>query len=298
MDLKNPPKFDGTNFGQWKMDIRIWDTVTDVPASKRGLLVAMNCTGDAKLLVNTLDFEKMKSENGLKYIFEQLRTEFQKPEIDTLYHKYSSFMSLKRTGTLEEYCNRFKQLARDLNATEITIPEYLLSLQFILNAELSTDQRAMILTVVLSSCASYKEFKLDNVIYTAKQLLSESCPLHLRLQRPSWLLERDTIVIQKEKPEATDHVVKATVKVKANEKDEEETTHVDRTRTPGFLIILALANRIRIPEQNSGLPAPLVKANLEKAMANTKVTYIRPKTHPTMNSIRHLTIRRTQCSLF
>ena len=76
MDLKTPPAFDGKNFSQYKIDVRMWNTVTDIPANKRAILAAMQCSGEAKLFINSLDFDRLKDENGMTYLYESLQKEF------------------------------------------------------------------------------------------------------------------------------------------------------------------------------------------------------------------------------
>ena len=182
MDLKHPPEFDGFEYAKYKRSLQLWVKATDVAKSKQGILAAMRCTGPAQDLVDTLDIVELEKETGIDYLVNNLSKEFSKNRVDDIFEKYASLFSLQRTGTLQEYSQEFRKRHREFMklTSEITdphskvqIPEYILSMQYILGAKLDTSEQSLIKTVLMTK-GSVTDYKLDQVITITRDLLAEN----------------------------------------------------------------------------------------------------------------------------
>ena len=177
MDSKHPPVIhNSTDFPQWKEDITLWIEGTDIPQERHGIVAAMHCEDEAKNLVRSLDKSKLKGPDGIKFLCAAMAKEFGLAEEQSLFAKYNNLMTLKRTGTISEYTMKFRECVRSLESSSIKTPDCILSLQFILNAELpvTSEQRTSLYTVLLSSVGEVKKFTLEIVTAKARTLFMDS----------------------------------------------------------------------------------------------------------------------------
>ena len=132
MSTKKIPSFSGTeNYQQYKRDVLLWNRVTDIPEEKRGASLALQCTGRAREIVDTLDIEVLfniestRTKSGVKVILELFDEHFVTSEIDIVFDRLCEFLELKREnfGSMADYISRFLNLSTQLKSDGVTISD-------------------------------------------------------------------------------------------------------------------------------------------------------------------------------
>ena len=77
--LKMPPILvDESNYGEWKNDLEIWESFTDLDVEKEEVAVYLSLIGQACDCVRILSHQQTSTENGIKNILESLDSLFLK----------------------------------------------------------------------------------------------------------------------------------------------------------------------------------------------------------------------------
>ena len=95
--FKTPPNLrEDISYDQWKKEIQLWKTFTDLPDAKQGPAICLALTGKAREAVLELDIEAISSEDGVKSLLERLDKLYLRDRDQTIYAAYEKFEKFVR----------------------------------------------------------------------------------------------------------------------------------------------------------------------------------------------------------
>ena len=158
---KHPPQLEERDYTQWKNEVELWQMFTDMEKKKQGLAVALSLTGKARDIATSIDREKLTSEEGVKYVLNELDKLFEKEKTFLMYDTYAKFTNFKKTESMSmlDYVVQFEHLNK--KCTNLNIDsDAVLALKLLFNANLSEQQEQMALT----ACSNMKYEEMRNVL--------------------------------------------------------------------------------------------------------------------------------------
>ena len=108
-NVKTGPSFGGReSFWQYEIDVADWLDVTQLPKEQRGPELRNRLYGDASLYKHELEREKLKEDDGPKYLLEKLRPHFLKGKSTVFLHRLLQYFTLKRgSDDMQTWLARF-----------------------------------------------------------------------------------------------------------------------------------------------------------------------------------------------
>ena len=69
---KRPPEFiEGSDYEQWKKDVLLWRTVSELDEKKHAIIVHLSLTGRARNATSEVSAKDISGKDGMEKIFEQ-----------------------------------------------------------------------------------------------------------------------------------------------------------------------------------------------------------------------------------
>ena len=150
------PTLTGTrNYKLWKLQIQAWTFVTEMSKEKQALAVALNLPEDDKWKIKEkvfgqLELDVLNSENGMCVLFEFLDEYLLEDELMDSWNKFEDFEKFERKHgqNIREYVADFDLKFRKLEKIHIKLPCEILAFKLLRNANLSKQERMLVLTGV------------------------------------------------------------------------------------------------------------------------------------------------------
>ena len=144
-----------TNYELWKLQIQAWTVVTELSKEKQAVAVALNLPEDDKRKIKEkvfgeLELNVLNSENGMSVLFEFLDEYLLEDELMDSWNKFEDFEKFERKHgqNIREYVADFDLKFRKLEKIHIKLPSEILAFKLLRNANLSKQERMLVLTGV------------------------------------------------------------------------------------------------------------------------------------------------------
>ena len=135
--LKAPPQFNPgeDNYEEFKKELRIWDSFTDLDKKKRGPAVYLSLDKKSKQAVSQLTPENLSEEDGLQQIIQKLDDVYLADKTTRAYAAFQKFYKCRRDSgeTFEAFLVRFEDLNNGMAEYEMSLPDAIKAF-FLLNA--------------------------------------------------------------------------------------------------------------------------------------------------------------------
>ena len=157
-----------TNYELWKQETLAWTVKPDLGKEKQAVAVALNLPGDGKNKIKEkvfceLKLDDLNSENGMCILFEFLDKYLLDDELMTSLNKFEDFDNFERKQgqNIREYVANFELKVSKLEKLNIKLPSEILALKLLRKANLSKQDRMIVLTGVNFADKGniYKEMK-------------------------------------------------------------------------------------------------------------------------------------------
>lgn len=159
--LKNPPVMTSNmSYAEWKGELELWSTITEVPKNKQGGMLFFNLTGDARDTIRAkLTNEVIASEKGFAEIIQTLDQLYLKDANQAGFTAYEEFIQYRRPqGTpIKEYIIQFNLKYSKIKSFNMSLPEGVLAYNLLICANLTDDQQQLCRATV--SDMTYDEMK-------------------------------------------------------------------------------------------------------------------------------------------
>ncbi len=148
-NYKNPPSLEtDKDYSKWKMEVNLWENVTDLAEDKRALALALTLEGKPREVALGVDADKLKANDGVKVLIAELDKMYEKNKVDRAYCAYTEFDKCRRNGymSMSEYMIEFEQKYNACKIHEMVLPDAILAFKLLDNASLSQTDRQLALT--------------------------------------------------------------------------------------------------------------------------------------------------------
>ena len=68
--FKEPPRFDGINFAQWRREVELWSGLTKLEKKQQGVAVALSLKDTARSVATALGEATLATDEGLKAVLD------------------------------------------------------------------------------------------------------------------------------------------------------------------------------------------------------------------------------------
>ena len=182
-DLR-PPGFDGdpSKFDAYRREVLLWDIASNLRRDQKGAALVLRLTGRAKSISQNMDLNEVHQDNGVLYVLDYLQANVRVSRFHYVYETHKKLMSLKRgsrhalgpNGEMvsldtEMYINEFYSTCGKLANLGVPMNEPLMTLHLLENANLTSSQRELIDTILLSR--QEEAFSYDRACVALRQIL-------------------------------------------------------------------------------------------------------------------------------
>ena len=154
-EISIPSLTGSTNYELWKLQTQAWTVVTELSKEKQAVAVALNLPEDDKRKIKEkvfgeLELDVLNSENGMSVLFEFLDRYLLEDELMNSWNKFEDFEKFERKHgqNIREYVADFDLKFRKLEKIHIKLPSEILAFKLLRNANLSKQERMLVLTGV------------------------------------------------------------------------------------------------------------------------------------------------------
>ena len=154
-EISIPTLTGSTNYELWKLQTQAWTVVTELSEEKQAVAVALNLPeGDKRKIkekvFGELELDVLNSENGMSVLFEFLDRYLLEDELMNSWNKFEDFEKFERKHgqNIREYVADFDLKFRKLEKIHIKLPSEILAFKLLRNANLSKQERMLVLTGV------------------------------------------------------------------------------------------------------------------------------------------------------
>ena len=154
-EIRIPTLTGSRNYELWKLQTQAWTFVTEMSKEKQALAVALNLPEDDKWKIKEkvfgeLELDVLNSEKGMSVLFEFLDEYLLEDELMDSWNKFEDFEKFERKPgqNIREYVADFDLKFRKLEKLHIKLPPEILAFKLLKNANLSKQERMIVLTCV------------------------------------------------------------------------------------------------------------------------------------------------------
>ena len=157
---KYPPPFDRDtdDYKSWKRDFELWQSITESPKAKQGVLVSLRLDKVTRDEVcDEITNAELITEQGVQKVIEKLDKIFKPDPKLTAYEAYENFETYKRQSnvSITEFCKEFEARLKKVTDDGTKIADHILAYRLIKSAQLSDSQ--IHLMKATTSEMTYKE---------------------------------------------------------------------------------------------------------------------------------------------
>jgi len=167
---KRPPEFiEGSDYEQWKKDVNLWCTVSELEESKHAIVIHLSLTGRARNATSEISAADNSGKSSTKKIFEKLDRVYLQDVNWKCFHTYLDFENFKRakTSTVDEYLSEFDLRLHKLKECKVDLPDAIVACRLLKSCDLSDVHFQM----ALSTCDT---LTFENMRKTLKRLFAEN----------------------------------------------------------------------------------------------------------------------------
>ena len=186
----------------FKRKLSAWESITELPKTKRGNLVALSLPYQSKFgnnlrerLFEHLNQEELNSEDGLDKVIEFLDKELGKDAVEDVIEKWDQFDSCRRGAgqSLEDFVSDFELKWNRVKSTGTQLSEEVLTYMLMKRAGLSNLERMLVLSRVDMKIKKelYRNVKMNmaNILGKCLKDKEESAPT-IKLE-PAYLSQHE-----------------------------------------------------------------------------------------------------------
>ncbi len=157
MSMKiNPPDLSKCKtYERYKLELKAWQKITDIPKKKQGIAIALslpedgnNTSGIREKVFEEVDLDALETDTGLDTLITFFDKHLAKDDLADTYEKFEDFEDFERKQELPitEYIQNYDQKYNRLVKLKIVLPPAILAFKLLKRASLTPDQRMLVLT--------------------------------------------------------------------------------------------------------------------------------------------------------
>lgn len=141
-----PPMQDDLSYADWKKEIAIWRTFTEMDAKRQGAAIFLTLTGKARETVRSdVDEKQLSADDGVDKLITSLDAIFKKDETQTAFSAFDDFIKYRRSTHMKigDYIAEFNLKYNKIKLNAMTLPEGVLAYTLLTCANLSDEQQQL-----------------------------------------------------------------------------------------------------------------------------------------------------------
>ena len=130
-------------YEEWKTEIELWSTITEVPKSKQGGSLFFTLKGDARDTIRSkLKMTEISAEDGLQTIIKTLDDLYLKDSNQRSFTAYEDFINFRRQPetNIKDFIVQFNIRYNRIKNFKMELPDGVLAYNLLVSANLSKDQ--------------------------------------------------------------------------------------------------------------------------------------------------------------
>ena len=167
--MKTPPMFreNETDYEQWKKDIELWTSFTDLPKEKMAIAVHLSLTGRARQASSELTVSELKSDTGIDNLLLKLDRVFLQDKNWRCFNNYLAFENYQRQPetSIDQYLSEFDRRHYKLKESDVVLPDAVIACRLLKSCNLSHVQFQLALSTTT-------DMTFENMRATLKRLFS------------------------------------------------------------------------------------------------------------------------------
>ena len=168
-NIKAPPSLSkSSSYISWLKEIEIWQTFTDLEATKQGPAIFLSLEGRARDAVLELEVKQISAADGVDKIIKKLNALYMKDKTQSAYEAYDSFESFKRPNNMpiDEFINEFERLKSRTESYGTSLSSDVLAFRVLKSANLSQAHEQL-------AKATISDLKYDLMVTQLKKIFSD-----------------------------------------------------------------------------------------------------------------------------
>ena len=141
-----PPMREGLPYDDWKKEVKIWKSFTDLEKSKQGGALYLSLEGRTRdAVLAEVDPDQIKTDTGIDIIIKALDKLFLKDKTESGFEAFDSFIKFRRphSMSIEDYVTEFNIKYSKLKCFQMVLPDGVLAYALLTCANLSPEQEQL-----------------------------------------------------------------------------------------------------------------------------------------------------------
>ena len=141
-----PPMRESLPYEDWRKEVTIWRSFTDIDAKKQGAALFLSLEGKTRdSVLSDIDVTKLSAVDGIDIILTSLDTLYLKDKSDSGFEAFDKFIKYRRpqNTSIPEYISEFNMRYNKLKHFNMILPEGVLAYALLTCANLSSEQEQL-----------------------------------------------------------------------------------------------------------------------------------------------------------
>jgi hypothetical protein len=147
LSYKNPPEMrDGLLYDDWKKELEIWCSFTDLEAKRQGPAIFLTLKGKAReTVLAEVKPATLKTDDGVEKITIALDKLYKKNKSESAFTAFENFIKFKRPNSMsiKDYCIEFNLRLCKIKGHSMELPDGVLAYYLLSCANLTEDQTSL-----------------------------------------------------------------------------------------------------------------------------------------------------------
>ena len=142
--FKNPPEMrDGLTYDDWKKEMKIWCSFTEIEKKRQGPAVFLTLKGKAReTVLAEVEAEKLQTDDGLSNIIKALDNLYKRSDSESAFTAFENFIKFRRPSSMsiQDYIIEFNIKLGKIKSHDMELPDGVLAYYLLDCANLPEEQ--------------------------------------------------------------------------------------------------------------------------------------------------------------
>lgn len=157
---KNPPKFDETiSYEAWKMDIEIWQELSDLPKAKQALAIHLSLCGKARQASVEVGIAELRKDDGVKTLMTKLDDLFLVDKSRRQFMAFQDLYKFKRSSEVNicDFVDEFERIYFRFTQQDMVLPDAVMAFMLLVACDLPENNFQLAMSAI--SDVTYSNMK-------------------------------------------------------------------------------------------------------------------------------------------
>ena len=148
---KCPPKFEnGDCYESWKLDVEIWQELTDLPKSKQALALHLSLSGRAREASTEIPISNLKADDGVDKLMEKLDSLFLLDKGRRQFKAFQNLYNFRRCSDADvgEFVNEFERVYFKFTQEGMVLPDAVMAFMLLVSSNLTENKFQLAMSAI------------------------------------------------------------------------------------------------------------------------------------------------------